>query len=85
VTRNERLRAVSERQHQRWTRFLARIIVEGNASGEFVVADPASTATQLAALIDGLAIQTTLRNPALRPAQMRQLCLSAFKQLLSVQ
>lgn len=26
VTRNERLRAVSEKQHRRWTRFLARII-----------------------------------------------------------
>ncbi|HKD74340.1 MAG TPA: TetR family transcriptional regulator, partial [Ktedonobacterales bacterium] len=25
ATRNERLRAVSERQHRRWTRFLARI------------------------------------------------------------
>jgi AcrR family transcriptional regulator len=85
VTRNERLRAVSERQHRRWTRFLARIIAEGNASGEFVVADPASTATQLAALIDGLAIQTTLQNPVLRPEQMRQLCLSALKQLLSLQ
>ena len=82
VTRNERLRAVSERQHRRWTRFLARIITEGNASGEFAVADPAGTATQLAALIDGLAIQTALQNPALPPAQMRQLCLSAFKHLL---
>src|SRR6266571_9150306 len=63
VTRNERLRAVSERQHRRWTRFLARIIAEGSASGEFAQVDPEMTATQLAALIDGLAIQATLRNP----------------------
>jgi AcrR family transcriptional regulator len=82
VTRNERLRAVSERQHQRWTRFLARIIAEGSASGEFAMVDPHITAIQLAALIDGLAIQTTLQNPTLSPAQMRQICLSALQQLL---
>lgn len=82
VTRNERLRAVSEKQHRRWTRFLARIIAEGSASGEFVLVDPNITATQMAALIDGLAIQTTLQNPALGPAQMRQICLSALQRLL---
>jgi AcrR family transcriptional regulator len=82
VTRNERLRAVSERQHRRWTRFLARIIAEGSASGEFARVDPDITATQVAALIDGLAIQTTLQNPALSPAQMRQICLGALQQLL---
>ncbi len=82
VTRNERLRAVSERQHQRWTRFLARIIAEGCASGEFARVDPHITAIQLAALIDGLAIQTTLQNPALSPELMRQICLDALRQLL---
>jgi AcrR family transcriptional regulator len=82
VTRNERLRAVSERQHRRWTRFLARIIAEGSASGEFALVDPDITATQLAALIDGLAIQATLQNPTLSPAQMRQICLSALQRLL---
>lgn len=82
VTRNERLRAVSERQHRRWTRFLSRIIAQGTASGEFAAVDPDEIATQLAALIDGLAIQTTLQNPALSPAQMRYLCLSALRRLL---
>ena len=82
VTRNDRLRAVSERQHRRWTRFLARIIAEGSASGEFAMVDPDITATQVAALIDGLAIQTTLQNPTLSPAQMRQICLSALQHLL---
>jgi AcrR family transcriptional regulator len=84
VTRNERLRAVSEKQHRRWTRFLARIIAEGSASGEFAAVDPDITATQLAALIDGLAIQATLQNPTLSPAQMRQVCLSALQRLLYV-
>ncbi|HZR44890.1 MAG TPA: TetR/AcrR family transcriptional regulator [Ktedonobacteraceae bacterium] len=82
VTRNERLRAVSEKQHRRWTRFLARIIAEGCASGEFAAVDPQITATQLAALIDGLAIQATLQNPTLSPAQMREICLSALQRFL---
>ncbi len=82
VTRNDRLRAVSEKQHRRWTRFLARIIAEGSASGEFISVDPQITATQMAALIDGLAIQTTLQNPVLSPALMRQVCLSALRRLL---
>lgn len=83
VTRNERLRTMSKKQHQRWTRFLARIIAEGNASGEFAAVDPEITATQMAALIDGLAIQTTLQNPALPPEQMRQICLAALQRLLT--
>jgi AcrR family transcriptional regulator len=84
VTRNERLRAVSERQHRRWTRFLARIIAEGCASGEFAMVDSEIAATQLAALIDGLAIQTTLHNSALSPTLMRQICLDALQRILHV-
>jgi AcrR family transcriptional regulator len=82
VTRNERLRAVSEKQHRRWTRFLARIIAEGSLSGEFAPVDAEMAATQMAALIDGLAIQTTLQNPILTPARMREVCLNALQQLL---
>jgi AcrR family transcriptional regulator len=82
ATRNERLRAVSERQHQRWTRFLGRILREGMAAGEFAPVDPETTATQIAALIDGLAVQATLGNPALSPDRMRELCLEALRRLL---
>ena len=82
ATRNARLRAVSERQHQRWTRFLASILREGVAGGEFAPADPEATATQIAALMDGLAVQATLGNPALSAARMRELCLDALRHLL---
>lgn len=82
ATRNDRLRAVSERQHRRWTRFLARIIAEGIAAGEFEPVDPTATATQIAAVIDGLALQTTLGNPSLDATQMRHLCLDALRRLL---
>lgn len=82
ATRNDRFRAVGERQHRRWTRFLARIIAAGIAAGEFAPVDPAATATQIAALIDGLAVQTTLGNPVLTVAQMRRFCLDALRRLL---
>jgi AcrR family transcriptional regulator len=82
ATRNEHLRAVSERQHQRWTRFLARIVREGVASGEFAPIDPLTTATQIAAIVDGLAVQSALRNPILPPARMRELCLDALRRLV---
>jgi AcrR family transcriptional regulator len=82
ATRNERLRAVSERQHRRWTRFLARILRDGISTGEFMQLDAEDTATEVAALIDGLAVQATLGNPALPPARMRELCLDALQRLL---
>ena len=82
ATRNERLRAVSERQHQRWTRFLARILRDGVAAGEFAPLDDEATAIQIAALIDGLAVQATLGNPAVPPDRMRKLCLGALRYLL---
>jgi AcrR family transcriptional regulator len=81
ATRNKRLRAVSDRQHQRWTRFLARILHDGMVAGEFVVSDPEMMATQIAALIDGLAIQATLGNPGLVPARMREVCLAELRRL----
>jgi AcrR family transcriptional regulator len=82
ATRAEGLRAVSQRQHRRWTRFLARIIGEGIAGGEFAPVDPTITAMQIAALIDGLAVQTTLANPAIDAGRMRDVCLDAIRRLL---
>jgi AcrR family transcriptional regulator len=82
ATRTEGLRAVSQRQHHRWTRFLARIIEEGIAAGEFAPVDPAITALQIAALIDGLAVQTTLANPAVDVCRMRDACHDALRRLL---
>ena len=82
ATRNPRLRTVSERQHQRWTRFLSRIIRDGVAAGEFALVDPEATATQIAALIDGLAVQATLGNPAVSALRMRALCRDALHRLL---
>ena len=82
ATRNARLRAVSDRQHLRWTRFLSRVVREGVAACEFAPVDAEATAVQIAALIDGMAVQATLGNPALSADRMRALCLDALRRLL---
>jgi len=82
ATRNQRLQAVSQRQHRRWTRFLERIIVAGVASGEFAAVPPNVVAVHIAALVDGLAVQATLGNPSLDAATMRQICLDGLARLL---
>lgn len=82
ATRNERFRAVSERQHRRWTRFLARILRDGVSTGEFAPLDSETIAAQIAALIDGFAVQATLGNPTVSPVRMRQLCLDVLRRLL---
>jgi AcrR family transcriptional regulator len=82
ATRNERLRSVSELQHQRWTRFLARILREGVAAGEFIMLDADLVAPQVAAVIDGLAVQATLGNPAITPERMRASCLATLSSLV---
>jgi AcrR family transcriptional regulator len=82
ATRDERLRAVSARQHRRWTRFLAAIVQDGLEAGEFAPVDAEPAAAEIAALIDGMAIQATLGNPALDAVRMRQLCLHAMGTLL---
>lgn len=83
ATRNERFVAISERQHRRWTRFLARILRDGVSTGAFAALDPDATASQVAALVDGFAVQATLGNPAISPARMRELCLDALRRLLA--
>ena len=83
ATRNERFLAISERQHGRWTRFLARILRGGVSAGEFASLDPDATATQIAALIDGFAVQATLGNRAISPVRMRELCLDALRQFVT--
>jgi hypothetical protein len=55
---------------------------DGVAAAEFAPVDPEATAAQIAALIDGLAVQATLGNPTLSADRMRALCLDALRRLL---
>ena len=51
----------------RWRRVIADVVTQGQTSGEFAPIDPDEFATALSALIDGLAVQLALSDPAVDP------------------
>ena len=54
---------------------IAGIVKDGIKAGEFQKVDPDRFAVMLSALIDGLAIQVLLQDPAVSASIMRELCL----------
>jgi AcrR family transcriptional regulator len=83
--RDERLREARQRLDDRWREQIAAIIREGAASGDFSDADPEQVALELAALIDGLAVQVTLGDRLVSPALMRAICLDTAGRLLGME
>jgi AcrR family transcriptional regulator len=66
----------------RWRELLADLVREGKAAGEFGDCDPEEAALALAALIDGLALQMTLRDPAFTAARVLEICIASAERLL---
>ena len=61
---------------------IAAIVEEGIASGEFADVDSADFAIQLAALLDGLAIEVMLRDPTVDAARMEKLAMGFVEMAL---
>jgi AcrR family transcriptional regulator len=59
---------------RRWRDTIASIVRSGTQSGEFSPVDPDDFALSLAALIDGLAIQVVLGDPAVSAQRMFDIC-----------
>ncbi len=55
---------VREEFDARWRRAIADVVVDGQRSGEFGPSDPIEFAIALSALLDGLAVQIALGDPA---------------------
>jgi AcrR family transcriptional regulator len=70
--RNRELAAVSRRLDVRWKDTVAAVIAEGVAAGEVVCDDPSGAAWRITALLDGLAIQTTVHPGVLTRRQMNE-------------
>jgi AcrR family transcriptional regulator len=70
--RNRELAAVSRRLDVRWKDTVADVIAQGVAAGELECADPSGAAWRITALLDGLAIQTTVHPGVLSRRQMHQ-------------
>lgn len=75
--RDPEARAARESLDQRWRAALTAVVKEGVAGGDFTVADPSTATTRLASLMDGLAIQLALGDPAIDVARFRVLWLGA--------
>lgn len=55
---------------RRWRGAIAEIVRDGQLDGEFCEADPDEVAATLGALLDGLAVQVSLRDPEMPPERM---------------
>jgi AcrR family transcriptional regulator len=75
--RDSTARTAREHLDRRLRDTLAAIIVEGCVDGTFSCADPPATAARLASLIDGLAVQLALGDPAMNSERMMTLWLTA--------
>ena len=73
--RDEELAGIREQLDLRWRRTVARIIEEGQKSGEFGPTDPDQLALLLASLLDGFSVQIALGDPVGTPERARELCL----------
>jgi AcrR family transcriptional regulator len=67
------LAAARARLDETWRAQIASIVEEGIAAGEFGDVVAADFAIQLAALLDGLAIEVMLRDPTVDASRMRKL------------
>jgi AcrR family transcriptional regulator len=80
--RDRSARRARRRLDERWRTQIAGVIRDGQSAGEFGEADPDDVALVLASLIDGLAVQVTLGDPAVSPEGMLARALDIAERLL---
>ena len=80
--RDQQVRDARLRLDERWREMLSRVIRDGAASGEFAPENADEAALTLASLIDGLAVQVTLRDPVINPGHMHEIAIDAADRLL---
>jgi AcrR family transcriptional regulator len=83
--RDERLRAARQRLDDRWRREIESIVTEGVEAGVFLAGDPQRAALELAALIDGLAVQVALGDRVVTEQLMRETCTEVAERLLETE
>jgi AcrR family transcriptional regulator len=73
----------AERQVEgRWRALLTEVIEEGRSSGEFTTDSAENAALALGAMVDGLAVQVTIEDPAVTRERMLKICVSSAETLL---
>ncbi len=81
---DETLAATRARMDKLFRKAISDIVRQGVEEGDFRPVDPRLFAIHLAALIDGLAIQVLLDDPAVNAAQMRGICRNHVRETLEV-
>ena len=82
---DEPMREAERQVEGRWRALLTDVIEEGRRTGEFTTADSAeNTALAIGAMIDGLAVQVTIEDPAVTRERMLAVCIIVAETLLKV-
>jgi AcrR family transcriptional regulator len=71
---------------RRWIQSLAEVVRYGRQTGEFAVddVDAEDVAFELGTMMDGMAIQVLLHDPAITPERMHRIALDAARRLLGM-
>jgi AcrR family transcriptional regulator len=83
--RDPAMGAARQRLDDRWREQIAAIVREGQLAGELAGPDPERVALELAALIDGLAVQVTLGDSVVTAEAMRSTCVEVAERLLETE
>lgn len=67
AARHPEVASVRQKFDERWRETISSLVLAGQEAGEFMPVNAADFAFTLSALLDGLAIQTALRDPAMDP------------------
>jgi AcrR family transcriptional regulator len=85
AARQPELRDVAARLYRRYDEWIAEVVDDGVASGEFSPADPRATTQRLVAAIDGHGLRVLVDDPAMAAARARELIVTALARELGVE
>jgi len=80
--RDPALAVARQRLDDRWRSEITAVLLAGVSSGDFDVIDTHRVTLELAALIDGLAVQNALGDSAVSGAVMRDICIDVAERVL---
>ena len=75
AARHPGVASVRQKDDERWRELICSLVVAGQESGEFRPVDPVEFAVLFSALLDGLAVQIALEDPAVSPARAFELAM----------
>lgn len=83
---DEPSRVARQRLDEEWRRRIAAIVEEGQAAGEFESGvDAGEAAVAIATVIDALAVQVTLEDPAVSSERMMEICIDFVAGMLDAE